>query len=60
MEEDYFGVTKTKPTKVLKGCGKYFLYNVGSFICGGALVVNGKRKFCKVCSQKIEEEKSNG
>jgi len=33
------------------GCGKYFMYGAGEFICGGALHVNGKKKLCPNCEK---------
>lgn len=37
--------------KESEGCGKYFRYGAGEFVCGGALHVDGKKKLCANCTK---------
>ena len=45
------------PADTLRGCGEYFQYGVGEFICGGGLYVHGKRKLCPKC-EELNAQKS--
>jgi len=41
------------------GCGKYFMYGAGEFICGGALHVNGRKNYALIVkSSPYQNQKS--